>query len=92
MTRAGIKEYLDTIRPRYIRARRKEKSRILDEAQKVTGLHRKALSLCLRAQAAPVGKKPGGQAQPLRLGSRHGSERPVEGQRPGLHALTGGNS
>ena len=66
MTRGGMKEYLDTIRPRYIRASRRDKSRILDEAQKVTGLHRKALIRSLRDQPAPV--SPGRVGRPRRYG------------------------
>ena len=50
MTRGGKKEYLEAIRNRYIHGDRKEKSRILDEAMQVTGLHRKALIRALRTQ------------------------------------------
>ena len=43
MTRQAIGEYLEAIRWRYQQARKKEKGRILDEAIRVTGYHRKAL-------------------------------------------------
>ena len=58
MTRGGMKEYLEAIRIRYIHGDRKEKSRILDEAERVTNLHRKALIRALRAQprGTPRGK------------------------------------
>ena len=61
-----MKEYLDTIRPRYLRAGRKEKSRILDEAVRVTGLHRKALIRALRSQ--PRGTPRGRVGRPRRYG------------------------
>ena len=66
MTRGAMKEYLDTIRPRYLRAGRKEKSRILDEAVRVTGLHRKALIRALRSQ--PRGTPRGRVGRPRRYG------------------------
>ena len=43
MTAAGVQEYIEAIRGRYIRARKKDKGRILDEAVIVTGYHRKAV-------------------------------------------------
>ena len=66
MTRGGLREFLDTIRPRYLRAGRRDKSRILDETQKVTGLHRKALIRSLRNQTARV--SPGRVGRPRRYG------------------------
>ena len=42
MTRGGVKEYLEAVQGRYLKASRKEKGRILDEVTKVTGYHRKA--------------------------------------------------
>ena len=60
MTRGGVKEYLEAIRERYQRAKRKEKSRILDEAVQDTGHHRKALVRALRSRPAQgAGKKAG---------------------------------
>ena len=50
MTRGGMKEYLDAIRNRYNHGNRQEKSRILDEAERVTHRHRKALIRALRDQ------------------------------------------
>lgn len=44
MTRGSIREYLAVIRPRYLRAKRSERSRLLDEAEQVTGYHRKYLT------------------------------------------------
>ena len=37
MTRGSIREYTDAVRGRYLRASKKEKSRILDEFIKVIG-------------------------------------------------------
>ena len=54
MTRGGMKEYLGAIRNRYNLGDRKEKSRILDEAVQVTGLHRKALIRALRTPPRPT--------------------------------------
>ena len=54
MTRGGMKEYLEAIRNRYNLGDRKEKSRILDEAVQVTGLHRKALIRALRTPPRPT--------------------------------------
>jgi hypothetical protein len=39
MTRSSIKEYVEAIRGRYLRAGRKEKRQILDEFTKTTGYH-----------------------------------------------------
>ncbi len=49
-----MKEYLGAIRNRYIHCDRNEKSRILDEAVQVTGLHRKALIRALRTPPRPT--------------------------------------
>lgn len=43
MTRGSIREYLAVMRPRYARAGRGERSGLLDEAEEVTGYHRKYL-------------------------------------------------
>ena len=66
MTRGGMKEYLDAIRPRYRSAGRREKGRILDEAVRVTGQHRKALIRSLRSQPAVVSQSKAGR--PKRYG------------------------
>jgi len=42
VTRKSIREYTQAIRNRYRKANKKEKTRILDEFTKTTGLHRKA--------------------------------------------------
>ena len=63
MTRGGWREFLDTIRPRYLRADRRDKGRILDEAQKVTGLHRKVLIRSLGGPACSGGFRQSGPAQ-----------------------------
>ena len=56
MTRGGMREYLDAIRDRYHRGGRKEKGRILDEAVRVTGQHRKTLIRSLNALPRPTAK------------------------------------
>lgn len=66
MTRGGMKEYLDAIRNRYNLGDRKEKTRILDEAVQVTGLHRKALIRALRTQPQPGAR--GKVGRPKRYG------------------------
>ena len=43
MNRGSVKEYMEARRGRYLKADRKEKGRILDEAMQVTGHRRKAL-------------------------------------------------
>jgi len=43
MTRGSILEYTEALRWRYLKARRKEKGKILDEFIQVTGYHRKAV-------------------------------------------------
>ena len=42
MTRVTLYEYATTVRPRYRRARKKEKRRILDEFCQTAGIHGKA--------------------------------------------------
>lgn len=66
MTRGGMKEYLDAIRPRYRSAGRREKGRILDEAVCVTGQHRKALIRSLRSQPSVASQ--GKTGRPKRYG------------------------
>ena len=62
MTRGGVKEHVEAIRERYLKAGRKEKGQILDEVTKVTGYHRKAAIRLLRRgwRAKAVGRR-GGQ-------------------------------
>ena len=61
MTRLTLYEYASTVRPRYGKARKKEKSRILDEFCQTTGLHRKAAIRLLGGghRLAAVPKKTG---------------------------------
>lgn len=54
MSPKSVSEYLAAIRPRYQRAPKGEKGKLLDEAVQVTGYHRKALVRLLRGPAAPV--------------------------------------
>ncbi len=42
MTRGSIREYIEAVRERYLRATKRDKGLILDEFIKVTGYHRKA--------------------------------------------------
>jgi hypothetical protein len=42
MTRAGVKEYVEAVRDRYLGASKKEKSKVLDEFVGVVGCHRKS--------------------------------------------------
>ncbi|MBC7344826.1 MAG: hypothetical protein H5U03_05320 [Clostridia bacterium] len=48
MTRTSIRELVESWRPRYLEASRKEKSRILDEFVALTGYHRKSAIRLLR--------------------------------------------
>ena len=54
MTRGGLKEYLEAIRERCIKAGRKEKGRLLDEVAQVTGRCRKSLIRALRTRPGPT--------------------------------------
>lgn len=67
MTRPTLNEYAARVRPRYMRARKKERGRILDEFCQTTGLHRKAaIRLLGRGRGlAPAPKKMG---RPRRYG------------------------
>ncbi len=66
MTRGGMREYLDAIRPRYNRTGRREKGQILDEAVRVAGQHRKALIRALNAQSPALAQSRTGR--PKRYG------------------------
>lgn len=60
MTARSKKEYLEALRPRYLRAGKAERGRILDEAVAVTQYHRKAVIRVLRsAPQSPPKKRPG---------------------------------
>lgn len=66
MTRRSIGEYLEAIGGRYLRADKKGKGRILDEAVQVIGYHRKALIRVLRRRGKPVPYRR--QGRPRRYG------------------------
>jgi hypothetical protein len=53
VTRRSILEYAQAIRPRYRKASKEEKSRMLDEFIQVTGFHRKAAIRLLRRLGQP---------------------------------------
>ena len=60
MTRGSILEYTEAVRWRYLKARKKEKGRILDEFIQVTGYHRKAaIRLLNRDGSQRQGKRRG---------------------------------
>ncbi len=61
MTRRSIREYAQAIRKRYFEATKEEKSRMLDEFTKVTGLHRKAAIRLLRRLGLPGASKQRGR-------------------------------
>lgn len=56
MTLKSIKEYAAAIRDRYWRSNKTEKGKILDEFEKVTGYHRKAVIRLLLRAPKPRGK------------------------------------
>ncbi len=58
VTRGSILEYAEAVRPRYRRAGKEERGRILDEFCQTTGYHRKsAVRLLNRRIARPVGRR-----------------------------------
>lgn len=59
MTLKSIKEYAAAIKDRYNRPTREEKGKILDEFEKVTGYHRKAVIRLLLKIHKPAGKHRG---------------------------------
>ena len=60
MTRRSVLEYAEALRPRYRKASKEEKSKMLDEFTKVTGLHRKAaIRLLNRVSRFTTGKRRG---------------------------------
>lgn len=54
MTRYSIREYAQAIRDRYRKAKKEEKTKILDEFTKTTGLHRKAVIRLLNRDNKPL--------------------------------------
>src|SRR4030067_586737 len=59
MTRGSIREYIEAIQIRYLKANKKEKGLILDEVIKVSGYHRKAAVRLLRRHLQPRGHRRG---------------------------------
>ena len=57
MTRGSILEYTEAIRWRYLKARKKEKGKILDEFTQVTGYHRKAAIRLMHREDSPGPRK-----------------------------------
>src|SRR5262249_11170360 len=58
VTEPARREYAAAMRPRYQRATKQERGRILDEYCRITGCHRKAAIRRLRAAARPAGGRP----------------------------------
>src|SRR2546426_814499 len=54
MSPRAVREYLDALRPRYGLAKNPKKTRLLDEAERITGYNRKAIVRLLnRRPSAP---------------------------------------
>jgi hypothetical protein len=66
MTRSALDEYAAVVRQRYRAARKAEKTKILDEFCRTTGMHRKAAVRLLNRQTRP---SPVGRGRPRRYGS-----------------------
>jgi hypothetical protein len=67
VTRSSIKEYAEAIKERYRKETKSEKSKILDEFTKATGLHRKAAIRLLNRRNPAPGRKRNGR--PPRYGT-----------------------
>ena len=63
MTRGSVREYVEALRERHRRARRREKGRMLMEFTQVTGYHRKAAIRLLRCGPRPPGRRRGRKRQ-----------------------------
>ena len=61
MTRRSILEYAEAVRGRYLRSKKKEKTKILNEFAATTGLHRKAVIRLLNRGSKPPGNKRSGR-------------------------------
>ncbi len=57
MTRGSIREYIEAVRERYLRANKRDKGLILDEFIRVTGYHRKAAIRLLHRDSLTQRKK-----------------------------------
>ena len=66
MTQASIREYVEAVRGRYLRASKKEKSRILDELTKVVGCHRKSAIRLLNTKRRSEPKQKRGRCKEYR--------------------------
>ncbi|TMD46748.1 MAG: integrase, partial [Chloroflexi bacterium] len=51
MTLDERRKYLKRMKPRYLKAKRKERSQLLSEMEQVSGMHRKSLTRLLHAQS-----------------------------------------
>src|SRR5207302_1454463 len=58
MSPRAVREYLDALRPRYGLAKKPQKTRLLDEAERVTGYQRKALIRLFHRRPALAGPAP----------------------------------
>jgi hypothetical protein len=63
MTRESIREYAEALRPRYLRAGKAEKGRMLDEFCRTTGYHRNAAMRVLRRRPGPPSGRRGRRRQ-----------------------------
>jgi hypothetical protein len=63
MTRTSIREYVEAVRCRYLRASKIEKGKILDEFTQVVGCHRKAAIRLLRRENQAKAKRKRGRPQ-----------------------------
>lgn len=68
MSPRAVREYLDALRPRYGLVKKPKKTRLLDEAERVTGYTRKAIVRLLHRQPAPHHPRRG---RPRRYGKSH---------------------
>jgi len=66
MTRGSILEYTGAVRWRYLKARKKDKGKILDEFIQVTGYHRKAAIRLLNREVSQKREKQRGRRQRYR--------------------------
>jgi hypothetical protein len=82
MTRQSLEELVNTWRPRYLRASRKEKTKSLDEFVALTGYHRKSAIRLLRKgrEAQEVGQT--WSSQNLHQPGEGGADRGVGGPWP----------
>jgi len=70
VTRNSVEELVQAWRPRYLKAKRKEKAKILDEFVALSGYHRKAVIRLLRGRRRRKGKDSRGRPELTRTRSR----------------------